>query len=64
MFGSLQPSGFFAESVSGMAIHSAYFETTETVSLMRDILTGIDRGVLETLGRTKGNAWPVQPEPA
>lgn len=52
-------SSFFPESVSGMAIHSAYFETTETLSLMKDILTGIDRGVLATRGRTKGNAWPA-----
>jgi esterase/lipase superfamily enzyme len=54
-------SSFFPEGVSGMAIHSAYFETKETVSLIGDILTGIDRGVLETLGKTKGNAWPAQP---
>ncbi len=51
-------SGFFPESVTGMAIHSAYFDTEATVSLMGGILTGIDRGVLETLGKTNGNAWP------
>jgi len=26
--------------------------------LMRYILRGLDRGVLDTLGYTKGNAWP------
>jgi esterase/lipase superfamily enzyme len=51
-------SRFFPESVSGLSIHSAYFGTKETVALMGDILTGIDRGVLETLGKTKGQAWP------
>jgi len=25
---------------------------------MRHILRGLDRGVLETLGYTKGTAWP------
>jgi len=43
-------SSFFPESISGMDIHSAYFETKETVSLMADILTGLDRTVLEKLG--------------
>ena len=28
---------------------------------MRDILRGLDRGVLEQLGRTKGTAWPGVP---
>jgi esterase/lipase superfamily enzyme len=51
-------SSFFRPSVGGMDIHSAYFETEGTLALMRDILRGIDRSVLETLGRTEGSAWP------
>jgi hypothetical protein len=56
-------SSFFSENISGMAIHSAYFETAQTLSLIRDILTGLDRSVLENLGKTKGNAWPPQNVP-
>jgi esterase/lipase superfamily enzyme len=51
-------SSFFPESVGGMSIHSAYFETAEVVKLMGDILRGKDRSVLETLGETQGDAWP------
>lgn len=51
-------SSFFPPSVGGNAIHGAYFETKETIELMRKILRGIDRGVLQTLGATTGKAWP------
>jgi esterase/lipase superfamily enzyme len=51
-------STFFPPAVSGKDIHSAYFETTETIELMREILRGVDRGVLETTGRLQGKAWP------
>ncbi len=51
-------SSFFPASVSGEDIHGAYFVTDGTIALMRQILRGIDRGVLQTQGYTKGNAWP------
>jgi len=50
-------SSFFAPDVSGEAIHGTYFETDGTIELMRQILRGIDRGVLETTGITNGTAW-------
>jgi hypothetical protein len=50
-------SSFFPPSVSGSDIHGAYFVTDGTIALIRQILRGLDRGVLETLGLTKGNAW-------
>jgi esterase/lipase superfamily enzyme len=52
-------SSFFDPGVGGEAIHSAYFVTDGTIELMRQILRGLDRGVLETLGLTKGDAWPA-----
>jgi esterase/lipase superfamily enzyme len=51
-------SSFFPAADSGLDIHSAYFETPATVSLIGDILTGLDRGVLETLGKTTSDVWP------
>lgn len=51
-------SSLFPRETTGMAIHSAYFVTPETLNLMRQVLRGIDRKVLETLGVTKGTAWP------
>jgi esterase/lipase superfamily enzyme len=51
-------SGFFPASAGGMDIHSAYFETQATLDLMRHILKGVDRSVLDALDRTKGSAWP------
>lgn len=51
-------SSFFPASVTGMDIHGAYFDTPEVMKLLRDILRGIDRGVLVSLGETQGNAWP------
>jgi len=51
-------SSFFKQDVNGQAIHGAYFETPETIGLMREILRGIDRGVLEAAGATTGSADP------
>ena len=51
-------SSFFPQNVTGIAVHSAYFATDGTVALMRQVLRGIDRGILEKLTITKGNAWP------
>jgi hypothetical protein len=50
-------SSFFAD-VGNAAIHGAYFATDATINLMRKILKGIHRGVLERTDATKGNAWP------
>ena len=51
-------SSFFPSSVGAMSIHSAYFDNKRMLDLMRDTLRGLDRSVLDTLGRTKGSAWP------
>jgi esterase/lipase superfamily enzyme len=51
-------SSFFPDSVSGMDVHSAYFEHDGTIALMRQVLRGIDRTVLATTGVTKGDKWP------
>jgi esterase/lipase superfamily enzyme len=51
-------SSFFPEAVGGMDIHSAYFDNAGVIKLMGDILRGIDRSALESIGETKGNAWP------
>jgi esterase/lipase superfamily enzyme len=51
-------TGFTIPGIGGVDIHGAYFVTTETIELMRKILRGVDRGVLESTGATKGNAWP------
>jgi esterase/lipase superfamily enzyme len=51
-------SSFFPAAVEGMQIHSAYFDTAGVVQLMGDLLRGLDRTVLDTLGRTRGDAWP------
>jgi esterase/lipase superfamily enzyme len=47
-------SSFFPANVGGGAIHGAYFVTDATIELMRQILRGIDRGVLEKSGVTTG----------
>jgi esterase/lipase superfamily enzyme len=51
-------SSFFPREVDGAAIHGAYFLNEGTLNLMRQALRGLDRGVLNTLGYTKGTAWP------
>lgn len=45
-------SGFFPTSVAGATIHGAYFDTDPAIELMRKVLRGIDRGVLEKFGDT------------
>src|SRR5438874_11990445 len=49
-------SSFFKPEISGQAIHGAYFETPGTIELIRNILRGIDRGVLHATGATIGAA--------
>jgi esterase/lipase superfamily enzyme len=51
-------SSFFPPNVSGQDIHGAYFVTPGTIELMRQILRGIDRGVLKATGATTGSADP------
>lgn len=51
-------SSFFPSTTSGTSIHGAYLETDGTIKLMQEILRGTDRGVLQTRGLTKGDAWP------
>jgi hypothetical protein len=51
-------SGFFSGGVSGADIHGAYFVTDGTIELMRQVLRGVDRGVLDTTGQLTGKAWP------
>jgi esterase/lipase superfamily enzyme len=46
-------SDFFPASVDGEAIHGAYFNVPGTIELIRIILRGIDRGVLEKSGATR-----------
>jgi pimeloyl-ACP methyl ester carboxylesterase len=51
-------SSFFPPSTGGIDIHSAYFATDGMIALMRQILRGLDRSVLDGLGTTQGHAWP------
>jgi hypothetical protein len=51
-------SSFFPPTVSGIDIHGAYFVTDTTITLIRKILSGIDRNVLATIGAITGSAWP------
>src|SRR5260221_466702 len=46
-------SDFFPGNTSGESVHGAYFDTEATIELMRHILRGIDRGVLEKSGVTR-----------
>ena len=50
-------SGFFPADLQGMDIHSAYFDQPEVVDLMGQLLTGIDRSVLQASGATNGTNW-------
>jgi esterase/lipase superfamily enzyme len=59
----IDSSGFFPVAVGGMDIHSAYFGPYGTLPLMRNILKGLDRSVLETLGFTKSSVWQPKPNP-
>jgi len=51
-------SSLFPPEVDGAGIHGAYFVHDGTINLMRHVLRGLDRGVLDALGYTKGTAWP------
>jgi alpha/beta hydrolase family protein DUF900 len=51
-------SSFFPATIGGTAIHGAYFVTDGTINLMRQILKGIDRQVLETTGVVKTRSSP------
>jgi len=51
-------SSFFPPEVDGAASHGAYFLNEGTLNLMRHVLHGLDRGVLDRLCYTKGDAWP------
>jgi esterase/lipase superfamily enzyme len=51
-------SGFFGPNIDSSAIHGAYFLNDGTINLMRHVLRGVDRGVLDSLGYTRGTAWP------
>jgi hypothetical protein len=42
------------EQLNGLVGQGAYFVTYGTIQLMRQILRGIDRGVLEKSGATTG----------
>jgi esterase/lipase superfamily enzyme len=59
-------SSFFPPAVTGEEIHGAYFGSEHapegTIELIRQILRGVDRGVLETKGVTKGDKWPCLPK--
>jgi len=54
-------SSFFPNAVTGNEIHGAYFGSEHapegTIELMRKILRGMDRGVLEKTGATKSDKW-------
>jgi hypothetical protein len=43
-------SSFFPAEVDSAAIHRAYFLNDGTLNLVRCILRGLDRDVLDTLG--------------
>ncbi len=51
-------SSFFDQSVTSIDIHGEYFREPGTLSLIRQILRGIDRGVLDSIGATIGKKWP------
>ena len=51
-------SSFFSKDLKGTDIHGAYFVTDGTIELMRELLSGIDRGVLKSQGKLTGKAWP------
>jgi esterase/lipase superfamily enzyme len=51
-------SSFFSSNVSGIEIHGAYFVTDGTLELMRQILRGVDRSVLNATGALTSKAWP------
>jgi len=50
-------SRFFRAKLMVRQFTAAYFVNDGTINLMRHVLRGRDRGVLDTLGHTKGGAW-------
>ena len=48
----------FPREVDSPAIQGACFVIEGTLNLMRHVVCGIDRGVLETFGYTTGAVWP------
>ena len=57
-------SGFFSPDVQGFDIHGEYFLASGTLALMRQILRGIDRGVLAATGAPDGDFVAAQGEEA
>jgi esterase/lipase superfamily enzyme len=51
-------SSFFPQNVGAFLIHGAYFYHDGTLALMRQLLRGVDRGVLDATDALKGNEWP------
>jgi hypothetical protein len=51
-------SSFFPPDVTPLLIHGAYFYHDGTLALMRQVLRGIDRGVLESTDALQGDKWP------
>jgi esterase/lipase superfamily enzyme len=51
-------SSFFPDAIGGVNIHSAYFDVDGTIALIRGILQGVDRTVLDARKLTKGTEWP------
>jgi hypothetical protein len=49
-------SSFFPPAVNGLDAHGASFVTDATIALRRQILNGLDRGGLDSLGLTEGKA--------
>jgi esterase/lipase superfamily enzyme len=53
-------TGFNIPGIGAVDIHGAYFDTRfRTIELMRQLLRGLDRVVLDKLGVIKGDAWPA-----
>ena len=57
-------SSFFPDKVSGTNIHGAYFVTDGTIELMRQILRGVDRGVLKATDQLVGKEWEEGARPS
>ena len=51
-------SSFFPPDVNTWLIHGAYFYHDGTLALMRQVLRGIDRDVLDATGALEGDLWP------
>jgi esterase/lipase superfamily enzyme len=52
-------TGFSIPGIGSVEIHGAYFDDNYgTWDLMRLVLRGVDRGVLNSTGATEGNKWP------